>query len=316
MTAIVPFSFDVVPAAKDVAEEVCRTEFVPKSYRGRREAVLAAILTGQEAGIGPMQAIAGFDVIDGSAKMKPELARALVLAAGHDLWYEDHSATKVTACGKRAGSDKVTKVVWTLDDAKRAGLAGKQNWQRYPRQMLVARATGELCSLIFGDVTKGFSSGGDQELVDEAPEVAQEATPAVAPEPVARRKRKASTPAQVAETPPEPLPEDEIEEAEVVEGDPSTPDQRKAIGAICSQLGWDNDRRRSFCAWIASRPIQSATELTKAEASMVIDALNDAQQRDDFETDGDTTGGVAPTDGDPAEDSPSSAEVATQPELA
>lgn len=269
MSALVPFDYTMIPAARDVAEEVGNTPFVPKSFRGQRGAVFAAILTGAEANVGPMQSIAGFDVIEGGAKMKPELQRALVFAAGHEMWFEEHSATKVTVCGRRSGSDKVTKVTWTLDDAKRAGLAGKTNWQRYPRQMLVARATGELCSLVFGDVVKGFSTGGDEDILIDETSTSAGAAPAL--EPVARRKRAA---APKAVTPAEPLP-DEIPDAELVSDgmEMVTGPQLRAIATICTSLGWGPDERRSFCGQIVDRDIVSAKELTKLEASLVIDAL-------------------------------------------
>lgn len=270
--SLVPFDYTMIPAARDVAEEVGNTPFVPKSFRGQRGAVFAAILTGAEAHVGPMQSIAGFDVIEGGAKMKPELQRALVFAAGHEIWFEEHTAVKVTVCGRRSGSDQVTKVTWSLDDAKRAGLAGKTNWQRYPRQMLVARATGELCALVFGDVTKGFSTGGDEDIADDTPAVGPTATAAV--EPVARRRR--ATPPK-ALIPAEALP-DEIDDAETID-DPTSAEmvsgpQLKAIATICSELGWDGGQRRAFCGQIVGREIGSAKTLTKAEASLVIDALD------------------------------------------
>jgi len=147
---------DLMPAAAELAKQVANTEFVPKSLRGNPAAIAACVLYGDELGIGPMQALAKIAVIEGKPSLSAEAQRALILAAGHDLWVVESSNTKVTVAGRRSNSDHVSTITWTLDDAKRAGLAGRQNWRTYPRQMLMARATAELARLIFADAVGGL----------------------------------------------------------------------------------------------------------------------------------------------------------------
>ena len=158
-TALVPASsFDLVPQAASLADQIARTDFAPAGLRGKPEAVMAAMLTGHESGIGPMQALSEISVINGRPCMSAKLMRALVHRAGHDLWFEVKSNTKVTICARRADwpEDRVAKVTWTMDDAKAAGLAGGQNYRKYPRAMLAARATGEICRDNFADVLGGI----------------------------------------------------------------------------------------------------------------------------------------------------------------
>lgn len=158
-TALVPASsFDLVPQAASLADQIARTDFAPAGLRGKPEAVMAAMLTGHEIGIGPMQALSEISVINGRPCMSAKLMRALVHRAGHDLWFEVKSNTKVTICARRADwpEDRVAKVTWTMDDAKAAGLAGGQNYRKYPRAMLAARATGEICRDNFADVLGGI----------------------------------------------------------------------------------------------------------------------------------------------------------------
>ena len=58
-----PAPASVLPSSREweatmaVAREIAGTQFVPESYRGKPDAVVAAILTGREMGIGPMQAL-------------------------------------------------------------------------------------------------------------------------------------------------------------------------------------------------------------------------------------------------------------------
>ncbi|MDX1745809.1 MAG: hypothetical protein R3324_07720, partial [Halobacteriales archaeon] len=46
-------------------------------------------------------------------------------------------------------------VTFTMEDAKRAGLAGKDNWKHYPRQMLRWRAVTEVSRFLFADLDMG-----------------------------------------------------------------------------------------------------------------------------------------------------------------
>lgn len=181
-------SIELAPSAWKLAEKIASTDFVPPALRGKPEAVLACILAGHEAGISPMQALSKIHIIEGRPAMASELMRALVLQHGHELDYEEVSTTKVVAAGRRRGSERWTKVTWTMDDAKRGGLDQKQNWRKWPRAMLIARATAELCRLVFPDVLAGISytveelsDGGalGDELVDFGPaEIAPPATAA------------------------------------------------------------------------------------------------------------------------------------------
>ena len=148
-------SLDLAPQAWGLAERIAQTDFVPPALRGKPEAVLACILAGHEAGVSPMQALAKIHVIEGRPAMSAELMRAIVLRAGHEIWLEESSSTKAVACGKRAGGTRTSRVEWTMDDAKRAQLDQRQNWRKFPRAMLAARATAELCRSLFPDVLDG-----------------------------------------------------------------------------------------------------------------------------------------------------------------
>jgi len=248
MTALVPYqqqsSLELAGSAWQLAEKIARTEFVPAALRGKPEAVLACILTGHEAGVSPMQALAKIHVIEGRPAMSAELMRALVFAAGHEINVDELTTTRAVVSGRRAGSDRVTRIEWTMEDAKRAQLDGKQNWRKTPRAMLIARATSELCRTIFPDVLAGISYTPEEledGVLDEVDPVA--ATAAPPKRATAKAKRAATTaaapvdaelvPAPVGEVPDLPDPpsagapsddDGEIVDAEIVEdGEPWTP---------------------------------------------------------------------------------------------
>lgn len=157
-----------------LAQRISKTEFVPRSFQGRPEAVLAAILYGDELGLGPMQALRNIHVIEGKVGASPELMRGMVARAGHRIEFVEYTDTKVTLRGTRIeGGVKQAplEVTWTIADAERAGLlkivsgkvvaksskGGALPWEAYTRAMLLARASSELCRANFADVIGGLS---------------------------------------------------------------------------------------------------------------------------------------------------------------
>lgn len=222
-----PSSLELAPEAWTLASRIANTEFVPSALRNKPEAVLAAILTGHERGIPPMQSLAQIHVIEGKPSIAAELMRALILREGHELWVEESSPTRCTVVGKRAGSTRESKVTWTLDDAKRAGLDGKQNWRKYPGDMLFARATAKLARALFPDVIAGMSYSVE-ELTDG--DTLEDADVGRAPTTTAKRsgtKRKATKAATAAAAPPAPA---EVEAAPVEVGLPPLPGEPGYVG--------------------------------------------------------------------------------------
>jgi len=143
-------------AAMRLAARIHQTPFVPKALRGDPHSVLACILTGQELGLGPMQSLRMVNVIEGRPAASAELMRALVNRAGHRLSVVQATIEQVTLYGRRTDTGADATVTWTLDDARRAQLLKNPAWGKYPRSMLLARATSELCRQIFSDVIGGL----------------------------------------------------------------------------------------------------------------------------------------------------------------
>lgn len=150
-------------AAAAIAERIAGTEFVPEAMRGNPAVVTAAIMYGDELGIGPMQALAGINVIKGKPTPSSELQRALVLREGHTLRVLASDGTHCRLMGQRIGERDGVVIEWTLEMARAAGLLANPTWQRYPRAMLIARATSELCRVVFPDVIKGLAHIADDD---------------------------------------------------------------------------------------------------------------------------------------------------------
>jgi hypothetical protein len=159
-----------------LSQRVSNTVFVPTALRGKNESVLACIMYGAELGLGPMQALNSIHVIEGRTAMSPELMRAMVARHGHRIDVVENSNTVCEVKGIRADTGSTATVRWTMEDAKMAGLANKNNWKTYPRAMLLARATSELCRIVFPDIIAGLSYTPEEVSSIEGAEYVPEAT--------------------------------------------------------------------------------------------------------------------------------------------
>lgn len=155
---------EVVGEVAKFAGYIAATEFVPKSLRDSPAAATAAIMYGRELGLPPMTALTQTHVIEGKPAMSAEAMRAQVIAAGHDIQVLESTGAVCRMRARRRGSDEWTpEVVWSIDMARAAGLLSKNNWKNFPRRMLQARCSSELCELHFPDVVLGFKSVEEME---------------------------------------------------------------------------------------------------------------------------------------------------------
>ncbi len=160
-------AFEESNAAFQLAERLVSTSFCPKAFMGKPGEAAAAMMAGAEIGLSPLAALGAFDVIEGRAAPRAITLRAVAQSRGHELVLLESSDTKCKMKGRRAGSDEWQTVLWTIDRAKTMGLLGKQNWQKQPQAMLVARATSELGRLIASDALLGLGGGySSEELAD------------------------------------------------------------------------------------------------------------------------------------------------------
>lgn len=86
--AIPPKVVGGLPYVRDyvkLAHTISGTELVPAAFRGRWDAITAAFMRGHEMGLGPMQALDSFHVIQGKTGLSAEAMRALILSNGHSI---------------------------------------------------------------------------------------------------------------------------------------------------------------------------------------------------------------------------------------
>ena len=261
-------------AAFGVAERLVQTSFVPAAFRGKPMEATAAILAGSEVGLSPMSALKAFDVIQGQAAARAITLRAIVQSYGHEVVLVETTATRCRMKGRRRGTQDWQQVTWTIDRARDLQLLGKDNWKKQPAAMLVARATSEVCRLIAADAILGIGYSAE-EVADGALVADVEiSAPDAAPETGARRMsrpRAAARPTpEVADEPPVDL----TDAPEAPGPDPITLPQQKALHAALGNIGYaEREDKLAFLAERLGREITSSSDLTKGEASAILDEI-------------------------------------------
>jgi len=134
-------------AAYELAETLAKTKMCKIASP---EDALARILTGRELGLTAMQSIRGVYMVDGRPGLDASLMQGLCLQSAlcEEFYCIEDTDTRVTYRVKRRGRP-ARNITWTIEDARRAQLLdrgedpSKNNWNKYPRQMLHARCKAE-----------------------------------------------------------------------------------------------------------------------------------------------------------------------------
>lgn len=155
-----------LPAFMEWSKAIAVGSVIPDALRGKPADVLITVLHGLDLGLRPMQALNLVYVVKGRPSLSAEGMRALLQRDGHEFETVESSDTKAVVRGRRKGTEKWHEASFTIEQAKKAKLAG-DNWEKYAEDMLFARATSRLCKRHFSDVTGGLPSV--EELTDSAP---------------------------------------------------------------------------------------------------------------------------------------------------
>jgi len=152
----------LVPTAQEhnQLKEYARNAVAAGFYSGIQNPhqAMMIILTGLELNMGPVWALQNVHIIKGKPSLKAEGMLGLVYknieGARVNFIKRDSNICEIEA--SRPGS-KSARFVFTMDDARTAGLTNKENWQKYPKSMLHARCISDMCRAMFPDALMGVS---------------------------------------------------------------------------------------------------------------------------------------------------------------
>lgn len=163
--------FDLSPQTFDQAitfsQYLADSDMVPKDFKGKPGNCLIAMQWGSELGLKPLQSLQNLAVINGRPALWGDAVIALVMASPVcEYVTEDDDGHTATCRVKRKGAPEQTRT-FSMDDAQKAGLAGKQGpWSQYPKRMRQMRARAFALRDVFPDVLRGMPVA--EELQDMA----------------------------------------------------------------------------------------------------------------------------------------------------
>lgn len=129
------------------------------------------IIAGASLGLEAFQSMQGIDIIQGKLVINASTQASMVKKSGkYDYRIIEHTnkICKLEFLEKRDGKfEKIGDSSFSLDDARLAGLAAKDNWVKYPKNMLFARAFSNgvkwYCPDVFGGAVYNESDNFQQE---------------------------------------------------------------------------------------------------------------------------------------------------------
>jgi 5'-3' exonuclease len=160
-SAPVDFSQQLEPRSMPEAVQLAQRAFDSKLFGafGTPQAVLMTVLAGRELGLSAMASLRAIHVIENKPCLSADTMRALVLKSGLAGYFRCVETTieRATFETQRKGDPQPTTMTFTIADAQTAGVIRKgSGWEKYPGDMLRARASAKLCRLVYPDVISGL----------------------------------------------------------------------------------------------------------------------------------------------------------------
>lgn len=140
-----------------------------------KEEAMAIMLLCQAEGLHPAIAMRDYHVIQGRPTLKADAILARFQQAGGKVRWGKLTDQEVSGTFSHPQGGEAT-ITWTFEAAKKIGLTGKDNWQKYPRAMLRARVVSEGVRTVYPGVVVGVYTP------EEAQDMEQRKAPAQ-PEP-------------------------------------------------------------------------------------------------------------------------------------
>lgn len=267
-----------LPEKMEWSKALASSTLLPRQYQNNPGNLLFAVEYADALGVSRINAITSIHVIEGKPSASADLIASLVRRAGHKLRVSGDDTYALAQIIRADDPDFTYEARWDLDKARAAGLLSKGVWKSYPGAMLRSRAITEVARMgasdaLFGVIYTpeelGVEVGDDGEVVHTVTTVHDTGSRG------ADRMREVLSvqPAAPAEAEPAAAPAPAAEPTGDTEG--ITASQLKKMGAQMREADLtDRTAALAYVAKVIGREVSSRNDLTKDEASRIIDALD------------------------------------------
>ena len=139
-----------------IADEVVKSGLFGFKTAAQAMAIMAIA---QADGVHPAVAVLDYHIVQNRPCMKADAMLARFQKAGGVVKWVEYSDAKVAGeFSHPQSSPHPVRIEWTIEQAKRIGLAGKDNWKNYPRAMLRARVISEGVRTVYPGIAPGIYS--------------------------------------------------------------------------------------------------------------------------------------------------------------
>jgi hypothetical protein len=188
------------------------------------EQALTLMLVAQAEGMHPATVLQTYHIINGQPSMKSHAMLARFQQAGGSVRWLERSDTRVCGVFSHPQGGEV-EVDWDMERVKKAGLANREGYQKYPRPLLTARAISEGVRTVYPAALGGFYT--PEEVSDFAP---RDVTPATQQPP----QRPKGAPPRAKAAPVIDVPPHDPETGEIA--DPFPPSDDVGVGPKTGEL--------------------------------------------------------------------------------
>ena len=144
-------------------QKMCAMLMETPHYRNiGSQGIFAIVEKAKSIGVNTMDALnGGMYFVQGKVELSSAMMNQLIRGAGHSITKDKKSDETICILhGRRADNGDTWSESFSISDAQKAGIY-KNQWLKYPKDMLFARALSRLARQLFPDVIKGCYVQGE-----------------------------------------------------------------------------------------------------------------------------------------------------------